>query len=124
MKILWAKSGGVLPSDTGGKIRSFSIARELAKRHEVTLFTFYSRITPDPHHQLHAPFARVEHLALDLPERASFGDILAYLANALTTQPYQMRRHCHPQAAQRLRKLLRDEQYDVLVCDFISTAGI
>ena len=40
MKILWVKAGGLLPLDSGGKIRSFHIASELAKTHDVTLFIF------------------------------------------------------------------------------------
>ena len=35
MKILWVKVGGLVPLDTGGKIRSFNILRELARRHDV-----------------------------------------------------------------------------------------
>src|SRR5215475_2355625 len=124
MKVLWVKSAGVLPQNTGGNIRSLRIASELARRHEVTLFTFYSLMTPDPHDELSAPFARVERVVLDLPQRASIRDKVAYAANALTTRPYQMRRHCPPKAAQQFRKLLQDEHFDVILCDVISTAGV
>ena len=41
MKIIWVKAGGLVPLDAGGKIRSYHIAKELAKIHEDTLFTFY-----------------------------------------------------------------------------------
>ncbi len=123
MKILWAKSGGLLPLDTGGKIRSFNIATELARRHEVSLFTFYPRQVPDPHHQLREPFAHVERLSLDLPGRASFRDVLAYAANTFTNRPYQMRKYCRPQVSRRLRELLLREKYEVVLCDFLLTAG-
>ena len=42
MKILWVKAGGLVPPDTGGKIRSYNILRQLAKHHEVTFFSFYA----------------------------------------------------------------------------------
>ncbi len=124
MKILWVNFGGILPLDMGGKIRSYHIVGELASRHEVTLFTFYPRIMPDPHHCLGRPFERVELLPLDLPEVASFRDMLAYAANALTSRPYQITRHCPPQVARRLRVLLQDGCYDVAVCDFLLTASV
>lgn len=38
MKILWVKAGGLVPPDTGGKIRSYNILRQLARQHSVTFF--------------------------------------------------------------------------------------
>ena len=124
VKILWAKSGGLLPLDRGGKIRSFNIARELARRHEVGLFIFYPRPASDPHDQLRDYFATVDCLPLDLPPRAGVQDMLAYVANAVTARPYQMTKYCHPAARQRLREVVSKGQYDVLLCDFLVTAGV
>ena len=124
MRILWVNFGGLLPLDMGGKIRSFHIVRELARRHEVTLFSFYPRLTPEPHHGLSDLFERTELLPLDLPEVASFRDLLAYAANALTSRPYQITRHCPPEVGDRLRQLVLHERYDVMVCDFLVTAGV
>src|SRR5438093_3586322 len=101
MKVLWVKSGGLLPLDGGGKIRSFNIARQLAERHDVTLFTFYSILTPDPHEQLGDPFVQIERLPFDFSERATIRDTLAYAANALTNRPYQMRKYCRPEVSRR-----------------------
>ena len=41
MRILWVKAGKLLPVDTGGKIRSYNILRQLAARNEVTLLSYY-----------------------------------------------------------------------------------
>ena len=41
MKILWVKTGKLVPVDTGGKIRSYNILRKLAGRHEVTFLSYY-----------------------------------------------------------------------------------
>ena len=49
MKLLWVKAGGLLPPDMGGKIRSYNILKQLAKRHEITLFTFYQEHPGDQH---------------------------------------------------------------------------
>ena len=37
MRILWVKAGGIVPADTGGRIRSLHILKELARRHSVYL---------------------------------------------------------------------------------------
>lgn len=124
MRILWAKSGGLLPLDNGGKIRSFNIARELARRHDVTLFTFYPAMTPDPHVGLGEPFVQVERVSLNIPERASVWDSLSYAANSLSRWPYQMRKYCRPQVGRRLRELLLHKKHEVLLCDFLVTAGV
>jgi hypothetical protein len=36
MKILWVKTGKILPLDTGGKLRTYNILRHLAANHELT----------------------------------------------------------------------------------------
>jgi sugar transferase (PEP-CTERM/EpsH1 system associated) len=124
MKILWVKSGGFLPLDTGGKIRSYSIARELARRHQVSVFTFYPSTTDDPHDQMRDTFHRVECLPVNLPERASVVDVFTYALNTITAYPYQMRKYCRPHIGRRLREVVREDKYDVLLCDFLLTAGV
>src|SRR5262245_49063793 len=39
MRILWVKVGGLWPLNTGGRLRSFHLVRELARRHPVTVLT-------------------------------------------------------------------------------------
>ena len=46
MQILWVKAGKLLPVDTGGKIRSFNLLRQLSLRNEVTLLSYYGGV-PD-----------------------------------------------------------------------------
>src|SRR5262249_44001277 len=124
LRILWVNFGGLLPLDMGGKIRSYHIVRELARRHKVTLFTFYPKIMPDPHQSLGRPFDHVELLPLELPDVASLRDMLSYAANALTSRPYQVTRHCPLQVGRRLRQLLNKERYDIIVSDFLLTSTV
>ncbi len=42
MRILWVKAGGLVPLDSGGKIRSYNILRQLAREHRVTYFGFHA----------------------------------------------------------------------------------
>lgn len=124
MKILWVKSGGFLPLDTGGKIRSYSLLRELARRHEVSVFTFYPTQENDRHEELQAFCKEVFLHPMKLPSRASFLDMLGYVRNLIRPVPYSMVKYCRPKAKNRLRELLSSRSYDVIICDFLLTSAV
>lgn len=124
MKILWVKAGGLVPPDTGGKIRSYQILKELARRHAVTLFTFYAATPDDAHSQLAPLFVRVVRIPLRLPRPLSLANALHYVRCFLSRQPYALGRYCQPEVAKQLCQLLREETYDVIVCDFLAAAGV
>jgi len=124
MRILWVKAGGLVPLDTGGKIRSYHILKELASRHEVTFFTFYGAHRDDIHGDLERLFARVVLVPLSLPAPRSFEECTAYALNFFTSRPYNVAKYCRPVVAERLSQLLRKEAYDVIVCDFVIGAGV
>ena len=42
MRMIWVKVGGLWPVNTGGRIRSFHMLRELSRRHQVTLLTTHA----------------------------------------------------------------------------------
>ena len=56
MRLIWVKVGGLWPVNTGGRIRSFHMLRELSRRHHVSLLT------------THAPSEDPQALAAALPE--------------------------------------------------------
>ena len=55
MRILWVKAGKLLPVDTGGKIRSFNILRELAATNAVTFLVSALFLLRIPGRALEAP---------------------------------------------------------------------
>ena len=124
MKILWVKAGGLVPPDTGGKIRSFNILRHLAKNHEVTFFSFYGAHENDIHEQLRQLFKRVILVPLDLPPPKGAGELLDYLAHLFSREPYNLTKYCRPLVRKRLLDLLEEEKYDVILCDLLVTAGV
>ncbi len=124
MKILWVKAGGLVPPDTGGKIRSYNILRELARRHSVTFFSFYSAHKNDSHPELRNIFERVECVPLRLPAPKSPAEMLGYAIRLLSSQPYGIAKFCRQEVRRRLRDLLNHETYDVIVCDFVFAAGV
>jgi len=124
LRLLWVKSGPLVPLDAGGKIRSFNLLKELARRHEVTLFTFYAEQPDDTHAALAQYFHRVIALPFPIPDAGSTGDYFNYAKNLFTTRPYSMSKYCKPWVAEKLRAHLRDHTYDVIVCDFLLTAAV
>jgi sugar transferase (PEP-CTERM/EpsH1 system associated) len=124
MNILWVKAGGLVPPDTGGKIRSYNILRELARRHSVTFFSFYAAHDGDVHPELNAIFERVVCLPLKLPRPKSLAEAWDYSSGFLSALPYNITKYCCSQVRRALRELLQQESYDVIVCDFLVAAGV
>ena len=123
MKILWVKAGGLVPPDSGGKIRSYNILRQLAKHHAVTFFSFYAAHENDAHEELSKIFQRVIQMPLDLPSAKGAGELLDYAAHFFSREPYNLTKYCRPVVRKKLRALLQEETYDVILCDFLVTAG-
>jgi len=124
MKILWVKAGGLVPPDTGGKIRSYNILRELARHHSVTFFSFYAAHHDDSHPDLENIFDRAVCVPLNLPAPKSPAEMLDYGCQLLSSEPYGITKFCRPNVRRELRALLKQETYDVIVCDFIVAAGV
>jgi polysaccharide biosynthesis protein PslH len=123
MKILWVKAGGLVPPDTGGKIRSYNILRQLAKNHDVTFFSFYGAHERDIHEELNQIFQRVVLIPLDLPKARGADELLDYAVHLFSREPYNLTKYCRAVVRNRLTELLLQETYDVILCDFLAAAG-
>lgn len=124
MKILWVKAGGLVPPDTGGKIRSYNILRQLARRHSVTFFSFYAAHEGDLHPSLNKLFNRVVCVPLSLPKAKSSAELREYLVRLWSSEPYGIAKYCRPEVRVKLQQLLDHERFDVILCDFIFAAGV
>jgi sugar transferase (PEP-CTERM/EpsH1 system associated) len=124
MKILWVKAGGLVPLDTGGKIRSYNILRELARQHSVTFFSFYGAHDNDLHPSLEKVFDRVVCMPLQLPRPKSLAEMRDYGLRLLSSQPYSITKFCRPEVRRKLHALIEQETYDVILCDFMIAAGV
>jgi len=124
MKILWVKAGGLVPPDTGGKIRSYNILRKLARQNSVTFFSFYSAHNGDVHPTLREVFDQVVCVPLSLPKPKSSGELRDYIIRLFSSEPYGITKYCRPEVRRRLNDLLKEETFDVIVCDFLSAAGV
>ncbi|HEV8525070.1 MAG TPA: glycosyltransferase family 4 protein [Terriglobales bacterium] len=124
MKLIWVKAGGLVPPDAGGRIRSYHILRELAKKHAVTLFTFYPAHPNDLHPGLEGIFERVITCPLPVPADRGARQLLNYLGHFPSGRPFTVSKHCHPQVADALRQALARDSYDLILCDFVFSGGV
>jgi len=124
MKLLWVKAGGLLPPDTGGKIRSFNILKHLARKHDITLFTFYPEHPGDLHPAGSDMFSKLICVPLPLPPRRSFAEYVRYARMLLAGRPFTIDKYFYPEVRRRYTVLLASTAFDLIVCDFIFPAPL
>jgi polysaccharide biosynthesis protein PslH len=123
MRILWVKAGKLLPVDTGGKIRSYNILRQLARDHEVTLVSYYGGARDsayETHIQQELPGTETIHTS----NRGSgvVAQSLTYLSHLFDSVPFAVSKFTHPTVQQCVASLLEKKEFAVAVCDFLSAS--
>jgi polysaccharide biosynthesis protein PslH len=122
VKILWVKAGKILPVDTGGKIRSYNLLRQLAARHEAVLLSYYGGARDEAYEReiaRHLPGAVTVHTgAPDSFARKA----LDYLLRLPSPAPYAVRKFTSPAVRKLVREWDASRRFDVAVCDFLSAS--
>lgn len=119
MRLLWVKAGGLLPPDMGGKIRSYNILKQLAHRHEITLFTFYPEHSDDQHLRGNGFFSKLVPIALPLPPRRSVAEYLSSARMMASGRPVTIDKFLNREVRRRYAELLASSTFDLIVCDFL-----
>lgn len=123
MKILWVKAGKILPVDTGGKIRTINILRQLAKRHEVHFLSYYGGPRDAAYESaLRAEFPHAIPVADAWPE-SPIGVGLKYATTLASGVPFAVAKFTHPAVSARVAQAYADRSMDVAVCDFLAPTG-
>jgi len=123
MRLLWVKAGKILPVDTGGKIRSYNLARQLASRHELTFLSYYDG-APDESYEREV--ARVFPGSVTLRTGAPTSGFVAqgahYLRRFPSSAPYAVSKFTVPEVAGFVTRGMREQRYDAMICDFLSAS--
>jgi polysaccharide biosynthesis protein PslH len=123
LRILWVKAGRLLPVDTGGKIRSYNILRQLGKAHSVTLLSYYGG-QRDPDYE--TAIARELPGAVTLHTAALDGSALAqyldYLRRMLRSAPFAVSKFTDSEVRRMVAASTEQGKFDVAVCDFLSAS--
>lgn len=124
LRILWLKTGPLHPLDTGGKIRTYHMLRELGRGHRVT---FLSLCPASVDAAIRRDAAEYCHEALWIPweetPKASGRFYWELLSNlVLSRLPYSISKYASDAMAGRIRELDVAAGHDLVVCDFLTPA--
>jgi glycosyltransferase involved in cell wall biosynthesis len=122
MKILWVKTGKLVPVDTGGKIRSYNILRKLAGRHEVTFLSYYGGRRDEAYEREiceHLPGTKV--IYTGTRDATAFERNLLYLRRLPLGAPFGVTKFLSRETQQLLSRWLNEGRFDVAVCDFLGS---
>lgn len=123
MRILWVKAGKLLPVDTGGKIRSFNLLRHLAKRHDVTLLSYYQgSVDPDYERALGEALPGAIAIAEGGHPLSRGAKIARYLSRLAHPAPYAITNFTGRGIRRRVAALLASGRFDVAICDFLAAS--
>lgn len=121
MRILWVKVGGLWPPNTGGRLRSFHLLAELARRHRVILATTHAPdgdpaalagVLPGLEEIVSFPFV--------IPGRRSPRFAAALLRSWLSPLPVDLHKFRVGALAREVERRLAAGGIDLCVADFLS----
>lgn len=124
LRILWLKTGPLHPVDTGGKIRTFNMLRELRRKNPLTYLSLWPEGTPesarkDAHQysddQIWIPWR-------EAPKRSLRFVFQLGLNFAGSQLPYAIQKYLSRAWAAEIRHLDGSGKFDLIVCDFLTPA--
>ncbi|MGA8493250.1 MAG: glycosyltransferase family 4 protein [Terriglobales bacterium] len=123
MRILWVKANKILPTQSGGAIRSYQILRRLASLHEIVFFSYYDG-QPDAEYEkeLARQFPGAVCLCTGKRGSDSFTRGLDYLTRLAVPIPYAVSRFKSLRVQKRLNDWFDESLFDAAVCDFLDAA--
>lgn len=122
MKILFLQKRILFPTDTGGKIRTLNVVRYLAKWHDVT---YLCNVRPEDTsflEQMQALSVRLETIPWHETSRDSWRFYAELAQNVFSPYPYNVAKDYDRRLRSRARQLLMEEDFDLVVCDFVQMA--
>lgn len=123
MKILWVKPGKLLPLNTGGKLRTYNILRQLSATHDVTYLSYYGgQHDKDYERKILQHLPGTVPVANAFPEVTGFGRYLDYVCRLPVSAPFAVSRFASPRVQEILAEWIAQRRFDVAVCDFLVSA--
>lgn len=121
MRLLWLKSGPLHPLDTGGKLRTYNMLRELSRRHEVT---FLALCPPETPREILESAREYSAKQIWVPwsetQKFSAGFFTELIGNLFSPLPYVISKYRSREMTTRLAEL--EGKCDAVVCDFLTPA--
>jgi glycosyltransferase involved in cell wall biosynthesis len=121
MRILWVKVGGLWPLNTGGRLRSFHILKELSLRHPVTLLTTHGPGDDPVGLAAELPEVRVVSVPHKAPKQGSARFAMSLLGSWLSPRPVELHKWRVPELRLEVLRSLSQGTADVCVTDFLAS---
>lgn len=123
LRILWLKTGPLHPLDTGGKLRTFHLLRELNQQHHVTFLALCEPDTPPDIKQQAAAYCRHALWVMwTAPRKGSLAFYAALGRNVFSSLPYVLARYRSENMQAEVQEEDNPARHDVIVCDFLTPA--
>ncbi len=123
MKILWVTSNFLHPTTKGGQIRTLEMLKHLHQRHEIHFAAFENPDEPEGPLRSGEYSTRAFSFRLRVPPHGSAGFVWQLVRGLFARWPVAVSRFYSRQAHDFLAELMRRENYDRLVCDFLTPAA-
>jgi len=123
LRVLWLKFGELLPVDTGGKLRSFHLLKELSRRVDLRFVSYYpAPMTPGYREQLAQALPGSEAYEVDDMPRWREAALQPIILSALHGLPLNVSRFASRTVRHKLDAMIAREHFDVGICDFLTPA--
>src|SRR5688572_5954708 len=91
LKILWVKPGKLLPLDSGGKLRTYNILRQLAAAHDLSYLSYYGGVRDESYEQaILEPFPRTTTVHTGTQGLGPLSRKVDYLRRLASPAPYSV----------------------------------
>ena len=123
MKILFLSQRFLLPMDTGGKIRTGNILKQLAKTHEITLISNVESPKDDPYISKMDKYS-TKFISVPWRETKKYS-LLFYLRlffKLFSIYPVSVLNDYSKELKSAVEKECANSEYDVAICDFVQSA--
>ena len=122
MKILWVKTDFLHPTNRGGQIRTLEMLRRLHARNEVHYVAYHDPADREGPARASEYATRVVPVTRKIPARGTWAFWRQLAGNVTSRLPLAVGRYESDAMKQTLAKLVTAENYDAVVCDFLSSA--
>jgi polysaccharide biosynthesis protein PslH len=123
MHILWVKVGGLWPLNTGGRLRSFHLIRELSQRHQLTVLTTHGPGDDPALLTEHlSGCARIVSLPYEIPKRDTARFAAALIRSWFSVYPVDLWKCRVAALANEVQQTFATGSVDVCIADFLAAA--
>ncbi|MCX7872239.1 MAG: glycosyltransferase [Verrucomicrobiae bacterium] len=121
LKILWLKTGALHPLDTGGKLRTYNMLRQLNTRHEVCFLAFLPPGIAKNSIKQASEYSS-EQLWIEMQEtpKGSLKFCFELFLNLFSDLPYVIEKYKSAKMSAKIAEV--EETFDITICDFLTPA--